>query len=96
MPEPPSQLPPDSTDRQRTLAEEQSGGSLRGATRWGRRLRDGGASTAPQKVGGPVVVIHGDDPDVLRPLASWVRWVGAATPNNAADYDDWYPADVTA
>jgi hypothetical protein len=43
---------------------------------------------------GIVVVEHGDDPDVPRPGAVAVRWVGVATPTNALDYDDWYPADV--
>lgn len=95
MPEPPAQLPATAAERQRVISEEQAGGSLRGMTAWGRRIQND-PSTAPVKVNGIAVVTHGDDPDALRPLATIVMWVGAATPSNAVDYDFWFPATLAA
>lgn len=91
----PRHLPFTGDERARVLAEGQAGGSLRGSTRWGRRVSDESRVGQPTTVSGIAVVEHGDDPDVPRPLALVVWWVGAATPSNAVDYDDWYPANVT-
>ena len=39
-------------------------------------------------------VFHGDDPDVARPTALLVFWVGAATPNNGQVTDFIYPVTL--
>lgn len=36
-----------------------------------------------------VRVHHGSDPDVARPLAIYVEWVGNVAPNNATSEDTW-------
>lgn len=45
-------------------------------------------------VGGLVIIHHGTDPDVARPSATWVLWLGTATPVNAKPYDAWEEADI--
>lgn len=40
-----------------------------------------------------VDVEHLDDPDVARPVASKVLWLGAAIPANAIKRDMWYPSN---
>ena len=57
----------------------------------------GPASTVPGPQGpaGPtgvstfVRVHHGSDPDVARPSAVYVEWVGSIAPNNATVEDTW-------
>jgi len=44
--------------------------------------------------GGLVIVHHGSDPDVARPSATWVLWLGTAEPSNAKPYDAWEEADI--
>jgi len=36
-----------------------------------------------------VRVHHGSDPDVARPNALYVEWVGSVAPNNATEEDTW-------
>lgn len=36
-----------------------------------------------------VRVHHGSDPDVARPSAVYVEWVGSVAPNNATEEDTW-------
>jgi hypothetical protein len=36
-----------------------------------------------------VRVVHGTDPDVARPSALYVEWVGSVAPNNATPDDTW-------
>lgn len=36
-----------------------------------------------------VRVHHGSDPDVPRPSAVYVEWVGSVAPNNATEEDTW-------
>lgn len=36
-----------------------------------------------------VRVHHGSDPDVVRPSAVYVEWVGSVAPNNATTEDTW-------
>lgn len=93
--ETPRGVPPNAAERLLIISEGEAGGSLRGTTRFGRRLHTD-RDTSPVPVTGVVVVEHGDDPTLARPLAVWVIWVGLATPDNAADYDGWYVGNVTA
>lgn len=44
--------------------------------------------------GGIVLVHHGEDPDVPRPSASWVLWLGTAEPTHAKPYDGWEEANI--
>lgn len=56
--------------------------------------KTGPVSTVPGPVGPTglstfVRVHHGSDPDVARPSALYVEWVGSVAPNNATTEDTW-------
>ena len=60
----------------------------------GKRGPVGPASTVPGPPGPTGVstfvrVHHGSDPDVARPDALYVEWVGSVAPNNATEEDTW-------
>lgn len=60
----------------------------------GKRGPVGPASTVPGPPGPTGVstfvrVHHGSDPDVERPNALYVEWVGSVAPNNATEEDTW-------
>lgn len=63
-------------------------------THTGKRGPVGPASTVPGPPGPTGVstfvrVHHGSDPDVERPDALYVEWVGSVAPNNATVEDTW-------
>lgn len=63
-------------------------------THTGKRGPAGPASTVPGPPGPTGVstfvrVHHGSDPDVARPDALYVEWVGSVAPNNATTEDTW-------
>ena len=56
--------------------------------------RRGPASTVPGPIGPTGVSTfvrahHGTDPDIERPNALYVEWVGSVAPNNATIEDTW-------
>lgn len=66
-------------------------------THTGKRGPMGPASTVPGPPGPTGVstfvrVHHGSDPDVARPDALYVEWVGSVAPNNATTEDTWVQA----
>jgi hypothetical protein len=88
----PQKLPRSPAERQRIIADAASVQNLRGGTREGRAKRQ---PARQQMNGGSLEVVqHGDDGTVERPPVAHVRWVGAATPDNAEPFDDWYSANV--
>lgn len=95
MTEPARRLPPSAAKRLRNVVDSMPVQSNRGGTRWGRLVLKG-ALGAAGALGIFAIVQHGDDPDVIRPPVMLVFWVGAATPNDALDYDLWYPANLAA
>lgn len=91
MSEPPRRGPVSTEERLRNLGKGVAGSPQQGRTRYDRRP----AERPTQFIGGNVVVIiHGDDGTVPRPSATIVMWVGAATPDNAVDFDFFYPATI--
>jgi len=43
---------------------------------------------------GMAVVHHGTNPNVARPAAPWVLWLGTATPANALAWDAWETENI--
>jgi hypothetical protein len=74
----------------KTLAPGSNGGNTLRA----RASRQGAAAAVGKSPKPFQLVIHGDDPDVVRPAVPVVYWVGAAEPANGAPWDFWYPDTV--
>lgn len=92
MTSPPRRLRPDAQQRQHNIDRSARVLSGRGTVQAARPVT---APTRTQILGGSIkVVVHGDDPNVARPVASIVLWHGAADPVNKQPYDFRYP--VTA
>jgi hypothetical protein len=88
----PRRLAQSGADKVDIIADRVAPGSHRGISQWSRPP----TSKTPTPQGGALFaqVIHGDDGTVLRPPAMIVYWLGAAFPDNAADYDFWYTANI--
>lgn len=91
MSEPPQNLPPSQTERLAVMTSRLPGGSYGGETRFALD----GPFQGPPPTPAPAleIVKHYDDPDVPRPIARTVRWMGAADPVNKAPADERYPAN---
>lgn len=88
----PRRIPPSRQRRLNTALSDHAALSAGGQTRAARPVTQG--SDRGQSGGfGFAVVTHGDDPDIPRPIADLVYWIGAATPANAEVYDLWFTAD---
>lgn len=89
----PRSLDKSALERHSIVESRMSPGAAGGVSRHVRRDVISGMSNALGALG-IAVVEHGDDPDVPRPDAAIVWWVGAAVPNAALVYDLRYPANV--
>lgn len=87
----PRRLTQSPADKADIIADRVAPGSHRGISQWSRPP----VTKVPTPQGGALFdeVFHGDDATVLRPPAKKVMWYGAATPDNAAPGDFWYPSN---
>lgn len=91
MPEPPQNLPPSEKERVGVITSRMPGGSYAGETRFA--LPGPFEGPAPEPVPPFAVVRHYDDPNVPRPLAGCVLWLGAADPTYKTPFDFRYPSN---